>query len=395
MSELGYAAFDADNHYYEAEDAFIRHMPRALRRRAMQWAVIDGKTRLLVGGKVNRFIPNPTFDPVAKPGCLDELFRGRNPRGLSVVELFGELEPIRPEYRDREARLALLDAQGVGGCFMFPTLGVGMEASLKHDPEALVAAFAAFNRWLDEDWGFAWKERIFAAPLVTLVDVDHAVAELRWALERDVRLVCLRAAPVETPTASRSLGDPRFDPFWELANAEGVLITFHSGDSGYNRYAAAWGEEEEFQAFRTPPLRICLSAHPTHDALAALICHGVFARHPNLRVATIESGSEWVGPLLSKLAKAFGQAPGAFAEDPVATFRRHVWVSPFYEDDLPGLRDAIGADRLLMGSDYPHAEGLADPLAFVEDLAGFSAHDIRLIMRENGLALSERRPARA
>jgi hypothetical protein len=48
-----------------------------------------------------------------------------------------------------------------------------------------------------------------------------------------------------------------------------------------------------------------------------------------------------------------------------------------------------------MGSDYPHAEGLADPLAFVEDLAGFSAHDIRLIMRENGLALSERRPARA
>ena len=47
----------------------------------MQWAEIDGRRRLLVAGTVNRFIPNPTFDPVARPGSLDEYFRGRNPRG--------------------------------------------------------------------------------------------------------------------------------------------------------------------------------------------------------------------------------------------------------------------------------------------------------------------------
>ena len=60
---LPFKAFDADNHYYEAEDAFIRHVDPRLHKRCMQWAQIDGRQRLLVGGRVNRFIPNPTFDP--------------------------------------------------------------------------------------------------------------------------------------------------------------------------------------------------------------------------------------------------------------------------------------------------------------------------------------------
>ena len=67
-----------------------------------------------------------------------------------------------------------------------------------------------------------------------------------------------------------------------------------------------------------------------------------------------------------------------------------MWVSPYYEDDLLALRDAIGADRILFGSDYPHAEGLADPSSFVNDLDGFTDDEIRLIMRENALALRDR-----
>ena len=131
----------------------------------MQWAQIDGKTRLLVGGKVNKFIPNPTFDPVAAPGVMDEYFRGRNPKSADPGKLFGELEPIRPEYRDRDARLAVMDAQGMEGCIMLPTLGVGMEQALAGDLPALAAAFRAFNRWLDEDWGFAYQEPDLRRPV--------------------------------------------------------------------------------------------------------------------------------------------------------------------------------------------------------------------------------------
>jgi predicted TIM-barrel fold metal-dependent hydrolase len=388
MAELGFLAFDADHHYYEAEDAFIRHVPRALRKRCMQWAIVDGKKRLLVGGRINRFIPNPTFDPVAKPGILDQYFRGKNPEGKDVATLFGDLEPIHPAYRNRDAKLALMDQQRIEGCFLFPTLGVGMEESLRHDPEALLAAFRGFNRWLEEDWGFAHQGRIFGAPYLTLVDPGWAVEELDYTLARDARVVVMRSAPVADPLGSRSLGDPRYDAFWARAAEAGITVAFHSGDAGYLRYAADWGCSSEFESFRLDTLRLCLSANPIRDGMAALICNGVFERHPKLRVATIESGSEWVSGLLKVLKKAYGQAPNAFRHDPVEQFLRHVWVSPYYEDDLERLRDTIGADHILFGSDFPHAEGLAEPTDFVYDLKGFSKDDIRLVMRENGLALA-------
>ena len=82
--------------------AFTRHVDPKMHKRCMQWAQIDGRQRLLVGGKVNRFIPNPTFDPVARPGCLDDYFRGKVAKS-DMREAFGELVPIPDEYRDRDA----------------------------------------------------------------------------------------------------------------------------------------------------------------------------------------------------------------------------------------------------------------------------------------------------
>jgi predicted TIM-barrel fold metal-dependent hydrolase len=389
MAQLPFLAFDADHHYYEAEDAFIRHVPKPLRKRCMQWAVVDGKQRLLVGGKINRFIPNPTFDPVAKPGILDQFFRGRNPKGEDVRTLFGELDPIHPAYRDRDAKLAQLDLQRIEGCFLFPTLGVGMEEALRHDREAMLAAFRGFNRWIEDDWGFAYRDRIFAAPYVTLADVDWAVEELEYGLARGARVFVMRSAPIRGPEGGRSLGDRAFDPFWARVAEAGVTVAFHSGDAGYLQYAKDWGCGEEFESFRYETLRLCLSANPIRDAVAALVCDGVFERHRRVRVATIESGSEWVAGLLRALKKAYGQMPRAFRSDPIEQLREHVWVSPYYEDDLERLRDTIGADRVLFGSDYPHAEGLAEPTDFVYDLKGWSDDDVRLAMRENALALTK------
>ncbi len=95
MAELPFLAFDADNHYYESEDAFIRHIDPKMKKRCMQWAEIDGKRRFLVGGKVNKFIPNPTFDPIAAPGSLEDYFRGKNVEGdMDLGKMFGDLDPI-------------------------------------------------------------------------------------------------------------------------------------------------------------------------------------------------------------------------------------------------------------------------------------------------------------
>jgi len=391
---IDFTTFDADNHYYEATDAFTRHISPEMAKRAIQWAEVDGKRRLLVGGRVNRFIPNPTFDPVARPGSLDQYFRGRNPEAKDIRSLFGSLEPIRPEYRDRDARLRVMDAQGIDGCFLFPTLAVGMEESLAHDPPALVAAFRAFNLWLEEDWGYNYRDRIFAAPLITLIDVDAATGELDRVLALDARIVCIKGGPAHTPTGLTSPGDRRFDPFWARVDEAGVTVGIHSGDAGYGRYINDWEPFGEFEAFRHSAFRSVLtSERPPFETMAALVCHGVFDRFPNVRVASIEAGAEWVPGLARKLKKAYGQNPAEFATDPVDALRSHVWVAPFYEDDLAAVKEEIGVDHLLFGSDWPHAEGLAEPRTFADELRrnGFTDEELRTVMRDAGWRLARRR----
>jgi predicted TIM-barrel fold metal-dependent hydrolase len=149
------------------------------------------------------------------------------------------------------------------------------------------------------------------------------------------------------------------------------------------------------EAFRQNPFRAIVSWSAVQDWFANLLAHGLYQRFPNLRMASIETGSDWVFHLFDKLKKSYSQTPGGYAEDPRETFKRHVWVSPYYEDELAALRDLLGADRMLMGSDYPHAEGLAEPTAYIKDLEnfGFTPDDSRLVMRDNGLELSQRRPA--
>lgn len=397
MPDIDFLMFDCDNHFYEAKDAFTRHLEPEYRKRAMQWAEIDGRERLLVGGRINRFIPNPTWDPISKPGALDEYFRGRNPKGADTSELFGDLDRLadHPEYQDRDARLALMDAQGIEGAIFLPTLGVGMEQALIEDVPALLAAFRAFNRWMDDDWGFAYRDRIFAAPYITLADPDHAVAELQWALDRDARFIVMVGGPVVVQGVGRSPADPIYDPFWGLVNESGITACYHGGDTRYAKYTADWGEKSETEAFRQNPFRTLASYNPIQDTMGNLLAHRLFERFPNLRIASIETGSEWVFHLFEKLKKSFGQTPLAYPEDPRETFKRHVWVSPFYEDQLGGLRELIGSDHILMGSDYPHAEGLAEPATYIKDLRNFNFADeeCRLIMRDNGISLSKRRPA--
>lgn len=391
---LDYQLFDADNHYYEATDAFTRHVPPAMAKRAMQWVELNGKQRLMVAGRLNRFIPNPTFDPVAKPGALDDYFRGQR-AGDDIRAAFGELDPINPAYREPAARVALMDQQGMEGCFLFPTLGVGMEQGLIHDPEAAHAAFHAFNEWMLDDWKFDYEGRIFAAPYLTLLDPARALTEVEWAIEQGAKVIVMRAGPIQAPAGSRSPGDAVYDPVWARLAEAGTLVAYHSGESGYHRYAVEWGESSEMEAFRHNPFTNITSAdRPIYDTMAALICHGVFARHPKVRVATIESGSEWVPTLVRKMKKSFKQAPKAFpGGDPVEQLRNHVWVSPYYEDDLLALKESIGAERIVFGSDYPHAEGLAEPSTFVNDLGGFTDAEIRLIMRENARELVHSAPS--
>lgn len=388
--------FDFDNHYYEAPDAFTRHQDRRLRGRGVRWAEIDGRRRLLVGGKVNSYIANPTFDPVAKPGVLYDWYRG-NPAGQTIVEAFGELEPLRPEYGDRQVRLEVMDRQGVAATLLFPTLGVGLEDALRDDPEAAAAVFTGFNRWLAEDWGFRHQDRIFAVPYIQLLDPVAAATELRRVLDEGAVTVNVRNAPVPVPGGYRSPFDPVYDPFWGLAAEAGIPVATHAGNDGYDALVQMWEPAgAESSLFRSPLRGIVTKGRAVTDFYAAAICHGVFDRFPGLRLASVENGASWIPDLLHRLDDAANRNPGSFSRHPCETFRAHVWVTPFWEDHVDELVDVIGADRLLVGSDWPHAEGTRQPVDFVTDtLAGLPASDVERMVWDNAVELLGLSVARA
>jgi predicted TIM-barrel fold metal-dependent hydrolase len=395
---MDFGIFDADEHYYEAEDCFTRFAGKRMQaERTVRWLTeADGKRRrLMIAGQEANVIGNPTFNPVARPGVYHETLKTLEVSKDRSAEAYGALEPLPATYRDRNLRLAAMDAQGVDKTLLFPTLGVTIEGYLSHDVELLYEAFHAFNQWVDEDWGFAWRERIFAAPYLIMMDVDRLVAELEWALSRGARVITLRPGPAY----GRSPADPCFDPFWARVNEAGVLVAYHAYEG------PSLQTEAHDRLWAAPPaprrpedrlLRNALCGVDTAimDTLTALVLHGLFSRFPKLRVATIELGSGWVPYLMRRLDHAGGlinRRITAFGHTlpvrPSEVFREKVWVSPFPEEDIAELARAIGVEHVLMGSDWPHAEGTRQPLDYARGLEGFDAPSRRRIMRDNTLGL--------
>jgi predicted TIM-barrel fold metal-dependent hydrolase len=107
----------------------------------------------------------------------------------------------------------------------------------------------------------------------------------------------------------------------------------------------------------------------------------------------VELGASWVPGLVDHLTKAFRSAGhrstlgGPLTDHPVALLRRHVHVCPFPEDDVDGLVELLGPERVLFGSDWPHPEGLAEPLAFVDQLGGLGDAHPELVLRGNAARL--------
>ena len=387
----GYRPFDADNHYYEALDAFSRHLDPRHATRVFEWAQIGRRTYPVLGGKVFRGVKNATFDPVAFPGVLADYFRG-NPNDEDPLELLSRHEPIRPEYRDRDARLAVMDQHGLDKVWLFPTLGMIYEDPLKHDPGAVQLLFTAFNRWLEEDWGFAYQDRIFSAPYFTLVDVDWACAELEWAIERGARTIVTRPAAPITADGPLSPGNVRFDPFWARVNEAGITVVVHAGDSGYTSHGYATdGFTTDFGGV-PQPIKMLQLERPIEDWLSSLICDNLFHRFPNLRVASVENGSKFLPGMFERLRVVGRKMNGWFPEDPVETFRRHVWVNPFWEDQVDDVIEACGVDRVIFGSDWPHIEALPQPLDYLPETKPLSDDDRRLVLHDNAIELATLRP---
>jgi predicted TIM-barrel fold metal-dependent hydrolase len=382
---VDFPVFDADNHLYETKESFTRHLPDRYKG-AIDYVDLHGRTKIMIRGTVSEYIPNPTFEVVARPGAQEDYFRNGNPEGKSYREIVGEPMRSLPAFREPAPRLELMDELGLDRALMFPTLASLLEERMRDDPELTHATIHALNEWLYEEWTFNYQDRIFATPVITLPIVGKAMEELEWVLERGAKTVLIRPAPVPGFRGSRSFGYSEFDPFWKAVEEADILVSMHSSDSGYTRYQNDWiGQPNEMLPFRLDPFRaISVGKRPMEDTMTAYLCHGVFSRFPKLRVASIESGGDWVAGFLDHVADTYKKMPHAFEEDPVQQFKTHVWISPFHEDNLDLLIETIGADHVLFGSDFPHPEGLAEPTSYVDHLPpGLPEEDVRNIMGGN------------
>jgi predicted TIM-barrel fold metal-dependent hydrolase len=267
---------------------------------------------------------------------------------------------------------------------MFPTLASVIEQRID-DYEVVNALMHSLNEWIFEEWGFGDDGRIFGVPVINLMNVDLAVKELELLLERGARTVLVRPAPVKDFSGSRSFGLEEFDPFWARINEAGIFVSLHSSDSGYDEFVRNWEGGYEMRPFESSGLKavIDVKERAIFDSVAALICHGVFERHPKVKVAAVENGSSWVGPMVEKLRIAYGKVPQTFPRHPLETFREHFYVCPFYEDDFYELAEQIGVDHILFGSDYPHPEGLAEPLGYLDEIQNFGKDDQAKVMSTN------------
>ena len=386
---VDFPVFDADNHLYETEDSLTRHLP-ATHRNLIRFVELGGRKKLVVRDRLTEFIPNPTFEVVARPGAHMSFYAGDNPDGRSLRELTGAPMKSIPAFREPTARLGLLDEQGIAATLMFPTLASLIEQRLVDDPALTQIAIRAFNEWLHDQWGYDHQGRIFTTPIVNPCIVDEGIAELERLVDRGARAVLMRPAPVSGLRGARSPFLPEFDPFWARVQETEVLVALHASDSGYQDYLNTWegSEGAEYVAFRPKTFAaVADGGRSIQDTLASTVCHGMLTRFPGVRLLSVENGGSWVGLLVRNLELAYKKMPKDFPEHPREVFHRNVWVNPFWENSVTGLVDLIGADRVCFGSDYPHPEGLDDPVAWRHELDGVPPADVERIMSTNMFGL--------
>ena len=384
--------FDSDTHVHEHDfDFFREYLPRELHA---QWLLQrregpEGFGLYIGERKVHNAEANAQ-GLVPPPGKLKEWLKAMK-EGKSNVE--GWIKPT-PDMSDRDARVAKLDEFGVDGSIMYPGEFIATVGYYSPDKTGN-AVLHAYNRYFGERWGFNVRDRIYTTPVLSLWDLDTSIKEAESVIKQGARIVVMPMGPAH----DKSPAHPDFDAFWARLNEAGVAVAYHVSEATFmHPLIHAWGEKP-LQSRRTGQTAwqwmFCYSEIPVQMTLANIVYHNFFERFPNIRIVSAENGANWLPSFLEKMDKMRGMAKngywpcGQLKERPSRIFRRHCYVVAYPEDDVKAIVEKLGGSEcLLMGSDYPHAEGVPTPRDFyAEALTQLSAADTRAIMHDNGRRL--------
>jgi predicted TIM-barrel fold metal-dependent hydrolase len=408
---LPYGIYDGDHHFYAPEDAVTRYLSESMIERAWlpgEPRMIDEEdedeegdtetahTRSTLGvhsapegghGGVDLTSVKGMDGNIPIPGAmLNKLNPMKDLDQLSKEQLVEKYNAMRPSFEKKDPRLTLMDSQNVEVSVLHP-VGTGWESAFRRgDVEAGYAVNRAYNDWLFEDWGFSHENRILIPVPIPLLDVDSAVSELERSIERGATFVDLQPGPAWD---DKSPFDPYFDPFWNRVNEAKLRVAVHLGGS-YARHGKEWSENPkarytDFNGFQWVSY---WSDRPVMDTVTAMFYHGFLGRFPNINVLIAEFGTVWCSYLLRKLdhAMMLGRKPkwgGRLPGRPTSVFKERFIIAPFPEENVHKAIETLGVDCLMFGSDFPHSEGIPDPMQYVTQLKGLDDETIRKIMRDN------------
>lgn len=290
--------------------------------------------------------------------------------GAASQQVSGPMVAQRiPRLTDVQLRLAEMDRQGVEVQWV--------SASPNHfypwaEPE--------LARWVALEGNRLIAEHVNQAPQrlrgLGLVPLQHP--ELMVECLEDAMLTHgLIGVEISSFAGDVELSDPRLDPFWARAAELSAVVFLHpfgcSLDERLNRFylANTVGQPAENAV-----------------ALSHLIFAGVLDVHPNLRIVAAHGGG-YLPTAIGRSDHAWRVRPDAQGcAHPPSTYLRKIWFDTVVHDygALRHLLEVAGADRVVLGSDYPFDMGLDDPVDFIRG-ADLSAADEDRILRGNAAAL--------
>jgi predicted TIM-barrel fold metal-dependent hydrolase len=346
---------DSDQHLYETRSMWSAHIDPAHRGDALQLEDDDlGYTWLTWRGRRISLADVHQPGNVAWCGDLREAHR----RGEPAPYLYDDLLP--DTYWDPSARLRWLDEAGLDEAICFPNFGLLWERHLSVDVPAMTANMGAWNRWCAAVATDS-RSRIHPVAHLSLRDPTWCLAQLAELASAGIALAMIAPSAVD----GRPLSHPDHERLWAAFVEHGVTPVFHVADQPRVLDDAFYTDPDTF----VPVIESVFLWVPPAVALTDLILHGVFDRHPRLRIGVVELSSIWVPQFLLMLdgaadftTKLNGRPTAVLEHRPSDYLLDRVRVSSFSYEDPARLARKSG-DLYMCCSDFPHSEGTATLLA--------------------------------
>ena len=363
----------ADSHVTEPPDLWEVRIDRAFRDRAPRYAHDESQGGLLF--LIDGQLPKPVNVNIAvgqRPEDYREFFK----KGL---------ESARPGGWDPLERLKDMDIDGIEAAVLYTSQGFRLFAL--DDAAYQEACFRAYNDWLAEYCSQA-PQRLFGIAMVSLFDIDHAIAELRRCRKLGHRGAMIWGVPPE----DLPFADARYEPFWSEAAELGMPLSLHIATGG-DRPARETASTETAYWEKIDKL-ISLPAE-VQRTLIAILFSGVLERHPQLRLVSAEYDMGWVPYFLQYADRLYRRWSPMLKLDlpmlPSEYFLRQV--------SLTFIREPVGvkmvragllpAENIMWCDDYPHgASTWPDSRGVIAETMGdLGERDRNKVVRENAAKL--------